>query len=48
MRLNWPQLTAHRSCGVTKTPVLGLNAKGLASCSGSCPGDSLKVNLHIA
>lgn len=35
-----------RRCGVTKTPVLGLSAKGLASCSGSCPGDSWKVNLQ--
>ena len=34
-----------RSCGVTNTPCLGLSVKKLDISRGTCPGDSLKVNL---
>ncbi len=34
-----------RSCGVTNTPCLGLRVKKLDISRGTCPGDSLKVNL---
>lgn len=35
-----------RSTGVTNTPVVGFSSSGQDTSSGTCPGLSLKVNLH--
>ena len=35
-----------RGTGVTKMPVVGFSSRGQHTSSGTCPGLSLKVNLH--
>ncbi len=35
-----------RGTGVTKMPVVGFSSRGQDTSSGTCPGLSLKVNLH--
>ena len=39
--------TSLRGTGVTKMPVVGLSSRGQDTSSGTCPGLSLKVNLHV-
>ena len=36
-----------RNAGVTNTPVVGFSSSGQDTSSGTCPGLSLKVNLHM-